>query len=685
MNRAWCASAVAFVILALGRAAVADDVAVVRVNIIDVEKGTVAEGRTVLISKGRIVRVGPTTDVGVPSGTTVVDGEGKFLIPGLIDSHVHYQDPDSFGRLFVANGVLFVRDLGAYTEDILEIRDRLRRGEAMGPELITSGAILDGSPGIWPFSEICDTPEAGRAAVKKLAGLGVDQIKVYSLLDLETYRAICEEARRAGLKVVGHIPYLVSLDEALEAGHASGEHFYGLDRKVEALSGGEEPAGPPGTALLRFGERYRKVDRKALAEFLARLASAKTHWCPTLVGLDRVFHLSDPASAGDPALRYVPVHLRRFWAENSSFGSAEIAPAVLDCLAAAKAIVGDMHRAGVPLLAGTDAIVPNVVPGFSLQEELLLLQEAGLPPADVLRAATLTPARFCGVADRLGTVEEGKTASLVLLRKNPLEDAGNCASIDGVFLRDRYLDRAALDQMLADLRADVEAATPSTPPETRLEIPGPTNHVTRGHYRISSDAGWTGAEDALLAETDGGFEVRLRHAPGGDFAVASDLVVRVDRDCRFQSAEWTAHTRISFKGETSVADGMVTGRGMRGDDVVGERGVPFPEGTLVTGPSFALDGLLVRGARLAVGEERTFPALSIGWPDWRPAVRDYWLARREDMVFAIPGRGDVQVQRYEYRRKSRFCWVAGEILTDGERIVKATRQTIFGRSEAALE
>jgi hypothetical protein len=161
--------------------------AVVGVTVVDVEAGRLVPGQTVVVEGETIRSMGPAASTPAPAGAEIVDGTGLFVIPGLIDSHIHYIDRETYGYLFIANGVTFVREMGNDTETALALRADLRSGELLGPDMIVTGAILDGDPPVWPFSEKCPTAELGRAAVRKLKERGVDQIKVYSRLPRESY------------------------------------------------------------------------------------------------------------------------------------------------------------------------------------------------------------------------------------------------------------------------------------------------------------------------------------------------------------------------------------------------------------------------------------------------------------------------------------------------------------------
>ena len=183
------------------------DQAITGVAVVDVEKGIVLPDQTVIIADGLIQAVGPRAGLSAPKRANVIDGRGLYLMPGLVDAHVHYLEAPIFGRVMIANGVLLVRDMGMPNDYILKLRDELNRGETLGPEMVATGTVLDGDPPLIPsISMGVKTPEEGRAAVRQQAAAGVDMLKVYNLLDKDVFLAIVDEARKIGLKVAGRPP-----------------------------------------------------------------------------------------------------------------------------------------------------------------------------------------------------------------------------------------------------------------------------------------------------------------------------------------------------------------------------------------------------------------------------------------------------------------------------------------------
>lgn len=438
-------SVVLALLTATSSAASPPNLAIVNVAVIDVDAGILEPGQTVLVEGEWISRVAPNGSVTTPPGAKTIDGSGLFLMPGLIDAHVHYISPETFGPMLLAHGVVLVRDMGGPTKSVLALREKLRAGKLIGPEMLCTGAILDGDPPVWGFSEVCRDAEEARAAVRKLASAGVDQIKLYDRLSKKAYHAAVREAHRLGLKVAGHVPMVISLSDAIDAGQDCIEHLDGMPRLIATATQHE----PDSLSSLAAWSLYANADQNRLRETYRRMRDQGTTICPTLVVTQGIGRAATP-QANDKRLAYVPEMMRSFWSNDGFRQSAPLARQVVPFM---QSVVHDLHEEGVNLICGTDLANPYVFAGSSLHEEMELWQAAGIPTNDVLRSATVRSSEFLGVEDRLGTIEEGKVASMILTKANPLEDVRNADEIVAVFLRGRCFDRARLDHLLDEARA----------------------------------------------------------------------------------------------------------------------------------------------------------------------------------------------------------------------------------------
>jgi imidazolonepropionase-like amidohydrolase len=450
-----------------------ETIAIAHVNVIDATGAAVRPDQTVLVDQGRIRAIGTADEVTVPAEARVVDGSGKYLIPGLWDMHVHCGEETSLA-LFVANGVTGVRVmwgnplmavLATGKQIHTEWRKEIAEGRRLGPRLVVASNILDGPKTVWPGSTSVSTAAEARQAVRDAKQAGADFIKVYSLLPREAYFAIADEAKKQGLPFAGHLPVTVRAEEASSAGQKSIEHLTGLltacsTREDELNQKRWEAAQKAvGTAIMApaMSASLEVVLESYSAEKAQRVFATfrehRTWQCPTLTVLRAMAYLEDGRFRDDPRMKYVSGMMRAIWNPKDGF-RLNAAPAT-DCAHRRQfyqeslKLVGRMHCAGVSFLAGTDEMNPYCFPGFSLHDELALLVEAGLSPLEALQAATRNPAEFFGWLDERGTIEKGKAADLVLLDADPLADIHNTTKIRAVILDGRWLDRAALDRLLA--------------------------------------------------------------------------------------------------------------------------------------------------------------------------------------------------------------------------------------------
>jgi len=435
------------------------------VTVIDATGAPALPHRTVVVRDGHILEITKPEDVHAPKIAAIhVDGRGKFLIPGLWDMHVHMIFGDWFPRgkeialsLFIANGITGVRDMGGELDGLQEWRKEIAAGTLIGPRMWISGPMLDGPKPRFPSSVAITTPEDGRRAVDDLKQRGVDFIKLQSLIPRDAVFAIADEARKQNITFVGHVPDAVRASEASNAGQKSFEHLIGI---FEGSSPLEDEFLKGSKTESKFLSTY---DPARAAALFALLAKNHTWQCPTLVW-ERGGNLIDETDfAHDGRAKYVPA----YWKDVTwkRFTDQIIHEFNTDDLATRKRfiekeleLVNAMHHAGIPFLAGTDT-PPGVFvfPGFSLHEELQRFVAAGFTPMEALQTATLNPAKFLGMEDRLGTIEQGKLADLVLLDANPLDDIRNTQKIAAVVVNGRYLSRTDLDKMLAGVEKAARA------------------------------------------------------------------------------------------------------------------------------------------------------------------------------------------------------------------------------------
>lgn len=447
--------------------------AITHVSIVDVTGGPLRRDMTVIVRDGRITQIGPSRRTHPPKDAEQVDGAGKFLIPGLWDMHTHMVEvAPVYGPVMVAYGVTGVRNMHAVSmAGVKDLRQRIASGEIIGPRIVANGPLVDGPQGVWPTSVKVTTAAEARQAVHYLQGQGADFIKVYSFLPREAYFAIAAEARARNIPFAGHVAQSITVEEASNAGQRSIEHLDGLlracTREEAALMSAYAEAGKlwrnPATSAAGEAQMisvnasilaaYDPVAARRLFQTFKRNGTWQT---PTLVTAYINAHRGEAAVREAPELRYVYGSQRKVW---SGMNTPTVAwtESALATFAANQRLVRELHRAGVGLLAGTDVGGALIVPGVSLHQELALIVEAGLTPLQALQTATLNPAKFLGQSSQMGDVRVGKTADLVLLDANPLEDIVNTRRVNGVILRGRYLSRTTLDGVLAAAQRTADA------------------------------------------------------------------------------------------------------------------------------------------------------------------------------------------------------------------------------------
>jgi hypothetical protein len=452
-------------------------VAIVHVSVVDVEGGSTLPDRTVLVTGGRITAVGPAASVRVPVGAQVIEGRGRFLIPGLWDMHVHTSREGRakwFFPLFLAHGVTGVREMGSYRDSLLYWRRQVQSGAIQAPRVTWSTPMLDGVPPSWAHGLGVASPAAARALVDSLKAQGFDFLKVYDRLPRDVFLAIADQAKRRGIPFAGHVPQSVTPAEASDAGQRTVEHVT-ENLYLACLPGGQEllagllaarAATPPDTAGVRQArDRLREAAARgptadACRPTFARFVANGTWLTPTLA----VTHgsLAAGEAGADPRLRFVPPALAERWRANAPPPDEVAFRRMIE--ANNWRLVAMARAQGVGILAGTDASDEAFVfAGSSLHDELALLVRAGLSPLDALRAATINPARALGRPDG-GSIAPGKRADLVLLDADPLADIRSTARIHTVIAAGRVIgpaERAALLRTAEREAARAQVAPPA--------------------------------------------------------------------------------------------------------------------------------------------------------------------------------------------------------------------------------
>jgi imidazolonepropionase-like amidohydrolase len=495
-------------------------VAFTHASVVPMDRDQLLSDQTVLVRGETITQLGSSASVPIPDGALRIDARGKYLLPGLADMHVHVQSESEL-LLAIAHGVTTIRDLFGAPYKVIW-RDRIARGELLGPTLIAAGPIVDGDPpDMAEMTRVVDPADAERVVAEQQRR-GYDVLKLYHNLSPPAYHALIAAARRRGLPVAGHVPPTVGLHAALRAGQNCIEHLDGYVFALQPPAPLERaPALDPDSSNERFLAAIPTVDERRIPKLAANTREAAVWNCPTLVAYRDWGLTPTEANArfAQPEVSWVHPLLRAQWApanqatipSSDQLASQTEARLMKRCLTVHQKLTKALVDVGAGVLLGTDAGVPFVVPGYGALEELGLMVDAGLTPYQALRTATTGPAEFLGVPGRFGTIRAGARADLILLHDDPLRDVGALKRRAGVMLRGRWLSQAELQQRLAQMLSSYDA-----PPQWFAGMPDSSSAERwdrQLRFEVSS-LGVVKGEERIFVRRDeqGSFVVASQHS-----------------------------------------------------------------------------------------------------------------------------------------------------------------------------
>lgn len=414
----------------------ADVIAFTHVTVVPMDSERVVENQTVIVEGDRIVAVGDADDVKVPEGAVVIDGSGKFLMPGLAEMHGHIPPPnapaaftESVLFLYVANGITTVRGMLGWPNQ-LDLRAKANKGEIVAPTLYLAGPSFNGNS--------INSPEEAVAKVEEQKEEGWDLLKVHPGLTVAEYDAMARTANDLGIRFGGHVPADVGLLHALEMNQETFDH---LDGYVEYLSEFDENA----------------VDEAALEDIVRRSKEAGAWVVPTMALWELLYGTIDLKTVqGYDELKYMPPDQVQQWvnAHRQRLSSLDRDPvAAQHVIDVRMQVLRALNEGGVPILMGTDAPQQFSVPGFSLHRELKRMEAAGMTPYQIIASGTTNVGRYFATSDAFGTIAEGQRADLLLVNANPLDDVANISQRTGVMVRGRWLSEEAIQARLAEIAA----------------------------------------------------------------------------------------------------------------------------------------------------------------------------------------------------------------------------------------
>lgn len=439
---------------AAGHAGHSRIVAFVDVDVVPMDRERILVDQTVIVAEGKITAIGPAATVRVPASATRIDGRGRYLLPALSDMHVHVEGESwnavlseetraasktiSFEDLlfpYVANGVTTVQILSG-THELLPVRGKIAQGAMIAPRLILA-RMIDGPDKAWPppLSTWVSNAQQARDATRKAKAEGYDKMKVYSFLTKETYDAVIATAKEQKMDVVGHIPNALSVEYVVD----SGQKMIAHTEEVAKHADGD-------------------YSDKKISYYAGRIADGGVWMTPTLITTRRIIdEFADPDGlfaapeavySGHPMQKEIWSFISNMYRKMPPEGRNRVRD---DFEKFQKPFTKVFHDMGGQLMTGTDALMPRLVAGFALHQELRELVDVGLTPYEALRASTTVPYEYLGEAEQAGTVEIGKRTDLILVDANPLADVSAASQISGVLMRGRWIGKDEIERRMRDI------------------------------------------------------------------------------------------------------------------------------------------------------------------------------------------------------------------------------------------
>lgn len=435
--------------------------------------------QTIIIKEGKIFKIANDAEITLSSKNEIIDGTGKFLIPGLWDAHVHFAFIEDLAprmfELFLAYGITSVRDTGGKIAFVKAWQQKAMDNPTDAPRVMIAGPLMDGMPNVYDGSDEghpqlsvgLASPEAIAQQINELDSIGVDLVKAYEMLSPEQFILLCKLAKEKGLKVTGHVPLSMDVISASNAGLNSMEHMRNLEfacasnaeellsqRRILLAQGKADAGGILRTRIHRAQRQsaIQNFDESKANEVLQALAKNKTWQIPTMAlntgSIEKPFTHPEWIAG----LSHLPDTIEQQWKAGIEAVSQREVPAFEQEYTKWKFdMVSRIHKAGIDIMAGTDCPIFFLTPGRSLHQELAMLVKSGLTPLEALKTATLNPARYFNLEKELGSIKENMWADLLILDANPLENIDNTRQINTVIKQGKIYDRESLDAIFKRL------------------------------------------------------------------------------------------------------------------------------------------------------------------------------------------------------------------------------------------
>jgi imidazolonepropionase-like amidohydrolase len=447
----------------------AQTTAFIGVNVIPMDKERVLANQTVVVRDGLIAEIGEAKKIKIPKDAIKIDAKGKFLIPGFVDMHTHLLSdgddyPDSIAedelKVMIANGVTTIRFMIGTKEQLI-LRERSAKGEIIAPTIYSASPHLTGKEQGNNF--VVNTEEEAREAVRKSKRAGYDFIKITTFIKPEVYEAAVDEAAKQNIRVVGHADSrFVTLARALKAKQQI-EH---LDGYLEAVLADDAPNKNSISDLYIYDpknwESLEYVDEKKIAEVARATVAANPFVNPTQHFMKNTFGLprSEESIRAQPDFRFYPPKVQELFL--NFYKKTRLNQVSYEkrakWVAVRNKIIKAIYDAGGKIMTGSDTPEFLWLYGFTMHREIKALQEAGLSNYAALEAATKNPSMFFGTLEKVGTIEKGKKADLILLDANPLENISNTEKRVGVMLKGKYYAQTEMNKWLDEIAPKISSS-----------------------------------------------------------------------------------------------------------------------------------------------------------------------------------------------------------------------------------
>ncbi len=425
------------------------------VSIVDVRDGIIHPDKYVVVDSGKIIAIYDEKEITKehgklwPDATTVIDGQGKYITPGLAEMHAHIPSPNEGEDwiedvlfLYVANGVTTIRGMLGHPRH-LELRTEAQNNTIISPRIYTSSTSFNGNS--------VPTPEAGRKKVIESKEAGYDFLKFHPDIKLDVHDEIVRTANEVGIPYAGHVSRDVGIRHAIESNYATVDHVDGFLEGLVPESAGVDPYKNG-----FFGYDFTDLTDISMVDELVQMSKDHEVWVvPTQALFERWFSArSTDGLAAEPEMKYVPQSILESWVKRKNQITSEPA---FDAKKwerfndIRRKLIYQLQHHGHGLLLGSDAPQVFNVPGFSVHHELQYMLEAGLTPLEALQAGTINPAVFFGEQGEFGEIIEGSSADFIMTKKNPLEDLSILQHPEGVMVRGQWLNREEIDQKLGQM------------------------------------------------------------------------------------------------------------------------------------------------------------------------------------------------------------------------------------------